>query len=170
MATHLKLHPVQVTARSFADGPPQRTGTPGTNDRCEIQPCTADPRIDSRIAIFRPLFIISPTAAGFLRAHDCCGAEPFVFSSAPSETAYGTAYGSRISPIPRIALASARNRAFVAGPGRCGRDARAFIEHVPAHPWMRAAEHAGVAGAPGVIADLHGGTTEPTAGHVVVMA
>lgn len=170
MATHLKLHPVQVTARSFADSPPQRTGTLGTHDRCEIQPGKADPRIDGLIAIFRPLFNTPPTAAGFLRAHDCCGAEPFVFSSAPSETAYGTASGSTDAPILRIARASVRNRTFVAGPGRCGRDARAFIEHVPAHPWMRAVEHAGVAGAPGVIADLHGGTTEPSAGHVFVMA
>lgn len=107
---------------------------------------------------------------GFLRAHDCFGAEPFLFSSAPSKTAYGTACGSTDAPIPRIAPASARSRAFVAGPGRCGRDERAFIEHVLAHPWMRVAEHPGVADAPGVIADLHGGTTEPSAGHVFVMA
>ncbi|MEI7054997.1 DUF2855 family protein [Nocardioides sp. CCNWLW239] len=117
IATHLKMRPTKVTSRSFVDGAGHRTGTPEVYNLYELQPQEADPRHDSLIAIYRPLFITSYTAADYLRDRDFFDAEQFVISSASSKTAYGTAYCLADSQAPKIALTSARNIDFVNGLG-----------------------------------------------------
>lgn len=50
------------------------------------------------------------------------------------------------------------------------REERGFLERVgnPERPWMKLVEHAGLAGAPEVIAGLHDGSTDPSVGHIFI--
>jgi len=265
IASHLRMRPVRVTERGFYDGAEHRLQlTSAYNQYTRV---TADPAYraadENYQMLVRPLFITSFMLADFLQDNGFFGAKRLVVSSASSKTAYGTAFcleGRK--DIERVALTSARNKAFVEGLGCYQRvvayeeldaiaadvptlyvdfsgdeDLRAKVHHhfgaglvydcfagsaqntsflrdtgLPGpqpkfyfapvqirkrnadwghaevnrrfneaqlafirrvgdarQPWMAVKEHAGFEAAQALVADLHAGRIDPSAGHVVVL-
>lgn len=115
IATHLVMQPTAVTSRGFVDGAPHRTGTPKVYNLYEFQTGAAQPSTDSFVSIFRALFMLSFTAADYLRDREFFAAEQIVVSSASSKTAYGFAHCVSDFPGETIALTSPRNLSFVEG-------------------------------------------------------
>lgn len=120
IASHLRMKPVRVSERGFYDGSEHRLAlTSAYNQYTRV---TADPAYrpadENYQMLVRPLFITSFMLADFLQDNAFFGARRIVVSSASSKTAYGTAFClHERDGIERIALTSARNRAFVQGLG-----------------------------------------------------
>lgn len=115
-ATHVKLQPGKVGARSFRDDATHRADLPDIYNW--YQRTDDDPLHDARTeplhAIYRPLFVTAFCLADFLAENDFFGAERVVVSSASSKTAYATAFCIRqYSNIDMAGLTSMRNREFV---------------------------------------------------------
>ncbi|RZJ83123.1 MAG: DUF2855 family protein, partial [Brevundimonas sp.] len=117
MAGRLLVQAEKITPGGFADAAPWRKAVPDIYNRYVLvasDPHYA-PELENAEALFRPLFITSYTAVGFLSDHDLFGARRVVVSSASSKTAYGAAYRLReIAPdVQVVGVTGARNRDFV---------------------------------------------------------
>lgn len=119
MADTLVVQAEKISRGGFADASPWRKAVPDIYNRYVL--CAADHHylaaLENSEALFRPLFITSYTAVDFLRENKFFGARRIVVSSASSKTAYGAAWCLRDDEVEVVALAGARNRAFVEGLG-----------------------------------------------------
>ncbi|MGE8150411.1 DUF2855 family protein [Pseudomonas vancouverensis] len=116
IASHLWMRPERVTERGFYDGAEHRQGL--TSAYNQYTRCSWDsyysPETENLQILLKPLFLTSSMLADFLQDNQFFGATRLVFSSASSKTAYGTAVCLQGQQhLQRVALTSARNKAFV---------------------------------------------------------
>jgi hypothetical protein len=122
MSTHVVVQPDQLSDRGFVDDLPHRAELPSVYQR--YSRVAGDPRYttehEDQQALWRPLFMTSFGAAGYLAENDLFGARAAVLSSASSKTALGVAFLlSRVRPseFEVIGLTSPRNVNFCRGVG-----------------------------------------------------
>lgn len=120
-ATHLTMHPQDVTTHTLVDGAAHRQKLPPLYNR--YRRVLADPSYDKRTDAARillaPLHITSFCLWDCLKNNDWYGAEQIVIVSASSKTSLGLAYGlfSDDTSPSVIGLTSERNADFVASTG-----------------------------------------------------
>jgi len=118
-AGHLLVTPDSPGVRGFRDASPHRAKLPSPYNAYALT--TADAadeaeREDLQI-LYRPLFFTSFMLADRLAEAEGFNAEVFVFSSASSKTAYGTAFLLRDNGVELVGLTSPGNVGFTASLG-----------------------------------------------------